>query len=167
MKLLVNNNDCIKKLLIFISNNDNNEKIDDELFLLRKKVDSLLNGDNIIFSNYDINYIFELYDKVSKIYFNKNKNSINERIKNNQKDILINYNYWDNYNNILGNNISNNNSRNNVIKNNTFISNYKCLNVIDSKDVKIEIKENTESKRESLELIENIKEVNNFNENYK
>ena len=73
MKLLVNNNDYIKKLLIFFSNNDNTEKIDDELFLLKKKVDSLLNGDNQIFSNYDINYIFGLYDKVCKLYFKKKR----------------------------------------------------------------------------------------------
>ena len=164
MKLLVNNNDCIKKLLIFITKNDNTEKIDDELFLLRKKAESLLNCDNQIFLNYDINYFFELYDKVCKLYFKNNEFTINERNKNNKKDILQNSKFLDNYNNIIENYVSNDNNKNNVINNNTFISNDNCLNVTDLKNVKNDIKENTENKRKSLELNEIIKEVNNFNE---
>ena len=59
MKLLLINNDYIKKLLIFIIKNDNDEKIDFDLFFLRKKVESIINGNNQIFFNNDINLIIK------------------------------------------------------------------------------------------------------------
>ena len=169
MKLLLINNDYIKKLLIFIIKNDNNEKIDFELFFLKKKAESVINGNNQIFLNYDINYFSELYKKFCEFYFKVNELMINEKIRkifildklhkfnsiNNQKEILLKYKYLDNFNKTLENNIFYNYYKKHII------NNYICLNDIKSKNFD-EIKENIENEK-TLELKENLKEIKNLN----
>ena len=129
------------------------DKIDDELFLLRKKVESLLNDNNKNFLNSDINYNKTFENNISK---NLNKNNL---INNNT--FLNNYTCLNDINSInINETIENIENKRNYLELNGNTKQLNNFNVI-SQEIK-NINTSANKKRIKLKVIRKIRKINKY-----